>query len=143
MSFLVIESMHIVEIKLFGKQEAVQITVNIMSADVLAIHGVGVSTFWVMHLWIFYLILFYILFCSDMVRCKQPKCEINDWKKAVGAEQNCSRTQVNPIFLWVTWNLPVSYLTLKHWETHGCVVSTVATDALVLKHQAISIHNAD
>ena len=36
-----------------------------------------------------------------------------------------------------------STLTLKHRETHGCVVSTVATDALVLKHQAISIHNAD
>ena len=34
-------------------------------------------------------------------------------------------------------------LTLKHRETHGCVVSTVATDALVLQHQAISIHNAD
>ena len=34
-------------------------------------------------------------------------------------------------------------LTLKHRETHGCVVSTVATDALVLKHQVISIHNAD
>ena len=34
-------------------------------------------------------------------------------------------------------------LTLKHRETHGCVVSTVANDALVLKHQAISIHNAD
>ena len=34
-------------------------------------------------------------------------------------------------------------LTLKHWETYGCVVSTVATDALVLKHQAISIHNVD
>ena len=34
-------------------------------------------------------------------------------------------------------------LTLKHRETHGCVVSTVTTDALVLKHQAISIHNAD
>ena len=29
-------------------------------------------------------------------------------------------------------------LTLKHRETHGCVVSIVATDALVLKHQAIS-----
>ena len=26
---------------------------------------------------------------------------------------------------------------------HVCVVRTVATDALVLKHQAISIHNAD
>ena len=33
--------------------------------------------------------------------------------------------------------------TLKHWEMHGCIVSTVATDALVLKHQANSIHNAD
>ena len=37
----------------------------------------------------------------------------------------------------------IYWLTLKHRETHGCVVSTVATDALVLKHQAISIHNAD
>ena len=37
----------------------------------------------------------------------------------------------------------LSELTSKHGETHGCIVSTVATDALVLKHQAISIHNAD
>ena len=41
------------------------------------------------------------------------------------------------IFVWLTWLIP------KHRETHGCIVSTVATDALVLKHQAISIHNAD
>ena len=34
-------------------------------------------------------------------------------------------------------------LTLKHRETHGCVVSIVDTDGLVLKHQTISIHNAD
>ena len=34
-------------------------------------------------------------------------------------------------------------LTLKHREMHGCVVSTVATDALVLKHQAISILSTD
>ena len=34
-------------------------------------------------------------------------------------------------------------LTLKHQEMHGCVVSTEATDALVLKDQAISIHSAD
>ena len=41
--------------------------------------------------------------------------------------------------------LSLIVLTLKHRETQrqGCVVSTVATDALVLKHQAISIHNAD
>ena len=37
----------------------------------------------------------------------------------------------------------VNPLTPKHRETHECVVSTVATDALVLKHQVISIHNAD
>ena len=34
-------------------------------------------------------------------------------------------------------------LILEHRETHGCVVSTVATDALVLKHQAISILSTD
>ena len=28
-------------------------------------------------------------------------------------------------------------------EKHGCVLSTLATDALVLKHQAISAHSAD
>ena len=41
------------------------------------------------------------------------------------------------------YNAPQSLLILKHREMHECVVSTVATDALVLKHQAISIHNAD
>ena len=34
-------------------------------------------------------------------------------------------------------------LTPKQLETHGCILSNVATDALVLKHQAISIHSAD
>ena len=38
---------------------------------------------------------------------------------------------------------PKNCLIPNHRETHGCVVSTVATDALVLKHQAISIHSAD
>ena len=37
----------------------------------------------------------------------------------------------------------MTHLTPKHREMHVCIVSTVATDALVLKHQAISIHNAD
>ena len=41
------------------------------------------------------------------------------------------------------WYLRRTLLTLKHRETHGCVVSTAATDALVLKHQVISILNAD
>ena len=34
-------------------------------------------------------------------------------------------------------------LTRKQLEMHGCIISIVATDALVLKHQGISIHNAD
>ena len=34
-------------------------------------------------------------------------------------------------------------MTLKQQETHECIRSTVATDALVLKHQAISTHSAD
>ena len=34
-------------------------------------------------------------------------------------------------------------LTPKQQEAHGRIVNTVATDALVLKHQAISMHNAD
>ena len=42
--------------------------------------------------------------------------------------------------LLTSWNI---CLTLKHRETYECVVSTVATDTLVLKHQAISIQNAD
>ena len=34
-------------------------------------------------------------------------------------------------------------LTPKQLEMHGCISNTAATDALVLKHQAISIHSAD
>ena len=34
-------------------------------------------------------------------------------------------------------------LTHKQLEMYGCIFSPVATDALVLKHQAISIHSAD
>ena len=42
-----------------------------------------------------------------------------------------------------SWMKVYNKLAPKHWEMHGCVVSTVATDTLVLKHQAISSHNAD
>ena len=60
---------------------------------------------------------------------------------------NLSKALQKQIYKWsnkinataTVWSL----LTLKHRETHVCVVNTVATDALVLKHQAISIHNAD
>ena len=40
-------------------------------------------------------------------------------------------------------SLDLNELTHKLLKMHGCIVSAVATDALVLKHQAISIHNAD
>ena len=34
-------------------------------------------------------------------------------------------------------------LTPKQLRTHGCVISTAATDAQVLKHQSLSIPSAD
>ena len=37
----------------------------------------------------------------------------------------------------------VYLLTPKQLETNGCTLTTVATDALVLKHQAISTHSSD
>ena len=39
--------------------------------------------------------------------------------------------------------LAVLRLTHKQTEMHGCILSNVATDGLVLKHQANSIHSAD
>ena len=36
----------------------------------------------------------------------------------------------------------INILTHEQLEMHGCMLSTVATDALVLKHQAISMHRA-
>ena len=35
--------------------------------------------------------------------------------------------------------ISILVLTTKQLEMHGCVLSTVASDAPVLKHQAISI----
>ena len=34
-------------------------------------------------------------------------------------------------------------LTHKQQEMHGYILNTLATDAVVLKHQVISIHSAD
>ena len=35
------------------------------------------------------------------------------------------------------------FLPINSWKKHGCILSIVATDALVLKHQAISVHSTD
>ena len=39
--------------------------------------------------------------------------------------------------------LDLNELTHDQLDMHGYIISTVATDALVLKHQGINIHNAD
>ena len=41
----------------------------------------------------------------------------------------------------IVWN--VTILSHKQLETHGCGISSVSTNALVLKHQGISIHSAE
>ena len=43
----------------------------------------------------------------------------------------------------ILFNILVLTLTLKQLETYGCALSTLATDTLVLKHQAISNHSVD
>ena len=42
---------------------------------------------------------------------------------------------------WVKKNIHLT-ITHKQLEAHGCESITVATDALVLNHQAIAIHSA-
>ena len=64
----------------------------------------------------------------------------------------CVGTMLVPMLVWywhcqytdtsITIESDGQSLTLKHREMYGCIVSTVATDALVLKHQANGIHNA-
>ena len=44
---------------------------------------------------------------------------------------------------WGVPDLMLEYVAPKQLETYGCVFSIVATDALVLEHQGISIHSAD
>ena len=55
--------------------------------------------------------------------------------------QEVHRNLIHDVFGDYTFKLlpHVNGLTVKQRETHWCVVSTVATDALVLKHQVISI----
>ena len=65
------------------------------------------------------------------------------WCIAVIGQQAIIWTNVDEDQRCQALSLGHDELTLKYRETHGCVVSTVATDGLVLKHQAISIHNAD
>ena len=49
------------------------------------------------------------------------------------------------IYIPVVKKTITAWLALTHeqLEAQRCMLSTVATDALVLKHQVISIHSAD
>ena len=47
------------------------------------------------------------------------------------------------VFMFSKTNSSWHELTHNQLEMHGCVLTTVATDALVLKYQVISIHSAD
>ena len=65
---------------------------------------------------------------------KRSSCSSFPWK--VACLSDCK--------MGLFWTLMhCAWLTPKHRETQWCAVSIVATDALVLKHLAISIHNAD
>ena len=80
---------------------------------------------------------------EEMSLCQALECEVNIATPVVSNILSSSRPRDN-----TTWKSGFNWfylvpLTLKHRETHGCIVSTVATDAQVLKHQAISILSTD
>ena len=59
---------------------------------------------------------------------------------------DASNDEVEVLYIYgnISWwvkKYVVSELIHKPLETHGCLICTVATAALVLKHQAISIHS--
>ena len=47
------------------------------------------------------------------------------------------------LFFKIWWRSDYEDLSHEQLEVHGCLLSTVATDVLVLKHQAIDIHSAE
>ena len=76
--------------------------------------------------------------------CKLDLLITNQFRQMAAVHSwNCVRCYIDKSYIMMTTKHGLPFLTLKHRETHGCVVSTVTTDVLVLKHQAISIHNAD
>ena len=56
---------------------------------------------------------------------------------------NCSGKYQNIFVFFLAFLNNEMLLTHEHLLTHGCALSTVATDALVLQNQGISAHNAD
>ena len=58
-------------------------------------------------------------------------------------QPSMTKIRLKIIYLKFNSNFPgANQLTHKRLEMHGYLISTVPADALVLVHQAISIHNA-
>ena len=65
---------------------------------------------------------------------------------ADGLASNDARPATNTVLTTTPGMISSKFLHLlthKQLEMHGYLYTTVATDALVLQHQAISIHSAD
>ena len=78
----------------------------------------------------------YVYFCSTALA-------LNDCMYICKSLQNFVNTKQSMPKKLDWWTPLLFFLTLKHRETHGCVFNTVAADALVLKHQTLSIHSVD
>ena len=78
---------------------------------------------------------------SPLIASKVFFCNTDRVVRVQEQVENCLNYTVR-VILWGPFTIR-GYLTLKYRETHGCVVSTVAIDALVLKHQVISVLSAD
>ena len=64
-------------------------------------------------------------------------------KGKINKYQTTIKYNENAYFLVGIWHIQRWLLTHKQLEKHECAFNSVATDALVLKHQAIRTHSAD
>ena len=81
-----------------------------------------------------------------MQMCKGYEIQSYYWS-SISKFKNCDNNHFYEphIIELLQYEIVLSFLTHKQLETLGCIFSTVATEALVLKHQAItsiSTHNA-
>ena len=136
----------------------IYIYMNVYISVCVCAHASG--SFW--HVWTQYLNLVRInkgdTFAIELLCLRLKLQSYLPWKSPVAC-LNASNTTMS---LWKMFEIiPIPFITYSigvrlgstcicgiwptplQLETHWCVIKTVTTDALVLKHRALSIHNAD
>ena len=75
---------------------------------------------------------------SGVIYNKSTLVQVMDWHQL--GDKSFSKSMILSLLMNI---FSFHELTRKQLERHGYILSTVATDVLVLKHQAISNYSAD